>query len=46
MLFEFYDIFNQSPKKELQYLKESPYSIEVQWGISDLPFVQNKDYQY
>ena len=22
------------------------FFIEVQWDISDLPFVQNKDYQY
>ena len=22
------------------------YLTEVQWDISDLPFVQNKDYQY
>ena len=28
-------------KKGLQYLKDSPYSTEVQWDISDLPFVQN-----
>ena len=33
-------------KKELEYLKDSPYSTAVQWDISDLPFVQNKDYQY
>ena len=32
-------------KKWLQYLKDLPYSIEVQWDISDLPFMQNKDYQ-
>ena len=23
-----------------------PYLTEVQWDISDLPFVQNKDNQY
>ena len=23
-----------------------PYSTKVQWDISDLPFVKNKDYQY
>ena len=34
-----------SPKKGLQYLKASPYSTEAQWDISDLPIVQNKDYQ-
>ena len=33
-------------KSEAQYLKDSPYSTEVQWDISDLPFVRNKDYQY
>ena len=33
-------------KKGLQYLKDSPYSIEVQWEIADIPFVQSKDYQY
>ena len=33
-------------KKGLQYLKDSPYSTEVQWDISDLQFVQNEDYQY
>ena len=33
-------------KKVLQYLKDSPYSTEFQWDIYDLPFVQNKDYQY
>ena len=26
--------------------EEFAYITEVQWGISDLPFVQNKDYQY
>ena len=35
-----------SPKKGLQYLKDSLYSIGVQWDLSDLPFVQNKDYHY
>ena len=30
----------------LRDLKDSSYSTEVQWDISDLPFVQNKDYQY
>ena len=29
-------------KKRLQYLKDSPDSTEVQWDLSDLPFVQNK----
>ena len=38
------DKFN--PKTELQYHKNLPYLSEVQWDISDLPFVQNKDYQY
>ena len=33
-------------KTELQYQKNSPYLTEVQWDISVLPFVQNKDYQY
>ena len=37
---------NGQVKKGLQYLKDSPYSTEVQLEISDLPFVQNKDYQY
>ena len=31
-------------KKGFQYLKDSPYSIDVQWDLSDLPFVQNKEY--
>ena len=30
----------------LQYLKDSAYSTEFQWDISDISFVQNKDYQY
>ena len=30
-------------KKGLQYLKDSPYSTEVQRDISDLPFVQNEE---
>ena len=30
-----------SPKTELQNHKNSLYLTEVQWGISDLPFVQN-----
>ena len=29
-------------KKELQYQKNLPFLAEVQWDISDLPFVQNK----
>ena len=29
-------------KKGLQYLKDSPYSTEVQWDISDLPFVRKR----
>ena len=33
-------------KKGLQYLGNLPYLTEVQWDISDLPFVQNKDYQF
>ena len=33
-------------KKGLQYLKDSPYLTEVLWDNTDLPFVQNKDYQY
>ena len=33
-------------KMELQYKKNSPYLTEVQQDISNLPFVQNKDYQY
>ena len=33
-------------KKGLQYLKDSLYSTEVQWNISNLSFVQIKDYQY
>ena len=37
---------SSSPKTEIQYQKNSPYFTEVQWDISDLPFVQNKDYQY
>ena len=32
-------------KMELQYQKNSAFT-EVQWDISDLPFVQNKDYKY
>ena len=35
-----------SPQTGLQYLRNSPYSAEVQWDIIDLPFVQNKDNQY
>ena len=31
---------------ELQYQKNSPYLTEVLWDISDLPLIQNKDYQY
>ena len=34
-----------SPKMGLQHQKNSPYLTEVQWDISDLPFVQNKEYQ-
>ena len=33
-------------KKELQDQKNSPNLTEVKWDISDLPFVQNKDYQF
>ena len=33
-------------KKGLQYQKNLPYLTEVQWAISDLSFVRNKDYQY
>ena len=35
-------------KNEIWYQRNSPYLTvtEVQWDISDLPFVQNKDYQY
>ena len=33
-------------KKGLQYLMNKPYLTGVQWDISDLQFVQNKDYQY
>ena len=33
-------------KRWLQYQRSLPYSTEVQWVISDLPFVQNKVYQY
>ena len=33
-------------KKGLQYLKDLPYSTEVQLEKSDLPFVQDKGYQY
>ena len=29
-------------KKGLQYLKNSVYSTEVQWDITDLPFVQKR----
>ena len=36
----------KSKKTELQYQKNSPYLTEVQWDISDLLFVQIKDYQY
>ena len=35
-----------SPKRGLQYLRSLTYLTDVQWDISDLPFVQNKDYQY
>ena len=31
-------------KNGAQYQKKLPYLIEVQKDISDLPFVQNKDY--
>ena len=41
-----FNIESSSPKTELQYQKNSPYLSEVQWDISDVPFVQNKDYQY
>ena len=34
-----------SPKTGLQYKNNSPYLREVQWDISDVPFVQNKDSQ-
>ena len=33
-------------KKGLQFLKDSSFSTKVQCDTSDLPFVQNKDYQY
>ena len=32
-------------KMGLQYQRILPYSTQVQWDISDLPFVRNKDYQ-
>ena len=34
-----------SPKMGLQHQKNLPYLTEVQWDISDQPFVQNKEYQ-
>ena len=33
-------------KNGLLYQKNSFYLIEVQLDIADLPYVQNKDYQY
>ena len=39
-------LYKSKSKKGLQYLKDSPYSTEFQWGISDVPFVQNKDNKY
>ena len=33
-------------EKELQYQKTLLYLTEDQWDISDLLFVQDKDYQY
>ena len=32
-------------KMGIQYPKNLPFLTEVQWDISDLPFVQNNDYQ-
>ena len=41
-----FNIESSSPKTELPYQKNLPYLSEVQWDISYVPFVQNKDYQY
>ena len=40
------DKFKSKNGASEEYQKNSPYLTEVQWDISDLPFVQNKDYQY
>ena len=37
---------SSNPKRELQYHRHLLYLTEVPWVISDLPFFQNKDYQY
>ena len=34
------------PETGHQCEKTLPYLADVRWGISDLPFLQNKDYQY
>ena len=41
-----FDMDKFKSKTGLQYQKNSPHLTEVQSDISDLPFVQNKDYQY
>ena len=35
-----------APRVGLHYLRIVLYSTAVRWDIFDLPFVQNKDYQY
>ena len=39
-------IDNVKSKSGASVSEELPYLTEVQWDISDLPFVQNTDYQY
>ena len=40
-------VFDKSkPNKGAQYQRNLSYLTEVQWDISDLPFVRNKYYQY
>ena len=34
-----------SPNRGHQYQNNLPRLTEVQWDISDLPFIRNKDYQ-
>ena len=35
-----------APRGRAAQPSHSPYLTEVQWDISDLPYAQNKDYQY
>ena len=40
-------VFDKSKsKRRLQYQRNSTYLTEVQWDISDSPFVRNKDDQF